>query len=91
MHKWRLAAIAAIAMVSSLPANAQDGGGIAVCLAGCAKVDMACQDRCIPASRITAPTHACITNCRRKAKDPDLLVNLKACIGHCLEAKELTH
>jgi hypothetical protein len=95
MRKWSLATIACLAILSlqmgSTAARAQDAGGIAQCLAGCAKVDKACQDRCVPASRLTSSAHACLTDCRRNAKDPDLLVNLKACIGTCLSSKEVTH
>ena len=95
MRTWSLATMACLATLSlqmeSTAGWAQDAGGIAQCLAGCAKVDKACQDRCVPSSRITSPVHACVTDCRRDAKDPDLLVNLKACIGNCLSKKELTH
>jgi hypothetical protein len=66
------------------PTFAQDAGGIAQCLAGCAKVDKACQDSCVPSHKIGARAHACLNNCRRNAKEPDLMVNLKACIGSCI-------
>lgn len=95
MRKWSLATMACLAALSFPMGNtavfAQHAGGIAQCLVGCAKSDKPCQDRCVPSSKISARTHACLTDCRRSAKDPDLLANLKACIGSCLSSKELTH
>ncbi|QXX74028.1 hypothetical protein [Methylovirgula sp. HY1] len=95
MRGWSFATMAGLAILSlqigSTGVLAQDAGGMAQCLVGCAKSDKACQDRCIPSSRLTARTHACVSRCRRNAKDPDLLVNLKACIGKCLHKKEMTH
>lgn len=93
MGKWRVALIgcfAAIALpLGSTAVSAQDAGGIAQCLVGCAKSDKPCQDSCVPI--VGANAHACLENCRRHAKEPDLVVNLKACIGQCLRATGLTY
>ena len=50
MSKWSLAAIACAAVLTlplqTVPVFAQHAGGIAQCLAACAKSDKGCQDHC---------------------------------------------
>ncbi len=92
INKWRVSLIVVplvTLVLGGVPVSAQDAGGIAQCLVGCAKSDKPCQDSCLPAA--TASAHACLALCRRKAKNPDLVIHLKLCIGQCLHRAGLTN
>ena len=93
MPKWRLALIGCFAscalVLGGTALSAQDAGGTAQCLVGCAKSDKPCQDSCVPSAIVDVRAHACLAHCRRSAKDPDLVLNLKACIGRCLHGAAL--
>jgi len=78
------------ALIGTAPAIGQHAGGIAQCLFGCARSDKPCQDSCIPATAMSTKAHACITNCRSEARDEDLMVRLKACIGGCVNENAAT-
>src|SRR5271166_2205861 len=71
-------------------AFAQKPGGIALCLAACAKSDKGCQDQCVPSSTARIRSRACVEECRQQAADPDLLVKMSACIGVCLSGDAAT-
>ncbi len=73
------------AKVFANPIRAQDAGEISQCLTACAKSDKPCQDCCVPASAIIVTGRACLETCRFTARAPDQMVNLKACIGACLD------
>ena len=65
-------------------AVAQHAGGIALCLAACAKSDKACQDRCVPARSLQDAVKACIADCRNQVTGPDFMLEMRRCIGGCL-------
>ena len=45
---YAMSAVALLPIILTGNVSAQHAGGIAVCLAGCAKSDKGCQDHCIP-------------------------------------------
>jgi hypothetical protein len=88
-----LCAMSAIALFSvTLTGNAvaQHAGGIAICLAGCAKSDKACQDRCVPSQSLQDAAKACIADCRQKVGGPDFMVEMRQCLAGCLGESSAT-
>ncbi len=64
--------------------SAQHAGGIAVCLAACAKSDKPCQDRCVPTRSVGDAAKSCIAGCRNQITGSDFIVEMRRCIGGCL-------
>ncbi len=65
------------------PTSAQSPKGMALCLAGCAKSDKGCQDRCVPARDLGTEARACIASCRQRASEPDVVVEMTTCLSAC--------
>ncbi len=84
MRKVAFAALLTLLVSDIDHVSAQHAGGIAVCLAACAKSDKPCQDRCVPMRSIGDPAKSCIADCRNQIAGPDFIVEMRRCIGGCL-------
>ncbi len=79
-----------IVLAATLPgaglqsALAESPKGMVLCLAACAKSDKGCQDRCAPSATVSTEAKACVSTCRQRASDPDLVVELTRCVSTCL-------
>jgi hypothetical protein len=83
-------AVALFSGMSTQGAIAQHAGGIAICLAACAKSDKPCQDRCIPGRSLQDTAKACIADCRDKVVGRDFMVEMRQCIAGCLGESSAT-
>ncbi len=79
-----ISAVALLSAIAVQDAVAQHAGGIAICLAACAKSDKPCQDRCIPSRSLQDTAKACIAGCRDKVVGRDFMMEMRQCIAGCL-------
>ena len=87
---WAMSAVALLSGILPQGAIAQHAGGIAICLAACAKSDKPCQDRCIPSRSLQDTAKACIADCRDKVVGRDFMVEMRQCIAGCLGESSAT-